>query len=119
MAAKSAVTMLKVADMDRAVAFYRDGLGLIVKSHMPYWSDLLCGGSRIALHPGGDGARRDSGLNFEVDDLETECARCAAAGGAIERPPEDRPSEYIRIATVRDPEGNAFYLVQPLGEWSS
>lgn len=115
MSVKAAVMMLRVTDMDRALAFYRDGLGLDVKMHMPFWSELTCGAARLALHPGGDGARRDSGINFEVDDLAADCARCAAAGGVIEAPPEDRPKEYISIATARDPDGNVFYLVQPLG----
>lgn len=117
MAVKSALIMLNVVEMDRAVAFYRDGLGLGVAMQMPFWSELTCGAQRIALHPGGDGARRDSGINFAVDDLEAECARCAAAGGVIEAPPEERPRQKIKIATARDPEGNVFYLVQELGGW--
>jgi catechol 2,3-dioxygenase-like lactoylglutathione lyase family enzyme len=115
MSVKSAVTMLNVADIDRAVAFYRDGLGLHVVTHTPHWSELTAGPARIALHPGGNGARKDSGINFEVDDLEADCARCASVGGVIEKAPEHRPSQRISIATVRDPEGNVFYLAQPLG----
>src|SRR5262245_19182563 len=103
MSVKSAVMMLNVADMDRAVAFYRDGLGLNVKMHMPFWSELTCGQARLALHPGSDRQRRDSGINFEVDDLEADCARCAAAGGVIEKAPEHRPNQRISIATARDP----------------
>ena len=116
MALKSAVMMLNVADMDRAVAFYRDGLGLEVAFQTPYWSEMRCGAARIALHPGGDGSRRECGINFEVDNLEADVARCAAAGGVIEKAPEHRASQKISIATARDPEGNVFYLVQPLGE---
>jgi catechol-2,3-dioxygenase len=49
MSVKSAVTMLNVADIDRAVAFYRDGLGLHVVTHTPHWSELTAGPARIAL----------------------------------------------------------------------
>jgi predicted enzyme related to lactoylglutathione lyase len=118
MAAKNARFMLWVADMDRALAFYRDGLGLAVRMHNPFWSELDCGGARIALHPGAKGEPRDTGVNFAVDDLDAEVARAAQAGAVIERGPEERPQEFIRIAHVRDTEGNLIYLVQPLGEWA-
>jgi predicted enzyme related to lactoylglutathione lyase len=108
--------MFEVVDMDRAVAFYRDGLGLSVAMHTPYWSEVRAGDSRIALHPGGKGERRDTGVNFQVDDLDADCARCVASGAVMEAAPEHRPSQRISIATLRDPEGNAFYLVQPLGQ---
>lgn len=116
MSVRSAITTLTVTDMNRAVAFYREGLGLGVNMHTPHWSELTCGTARISLHPGGNGQRRDSGINFEVDDLNADCARCASAGGIIEQGPEHRPSQRISIAAARDPEGNVFYLVQPLGD---
>jgi catechol 2,3-dioxygenase-like lactoylglutathione lyase family enzyme len=40
-----------VDDMDRAVAFYRDKLGLRVRSASPYWSEFETGSVTLALHP--------------------------------------------------------------------
>lgn len=43
--------MITVADMDRAVRFYRDVLGLPVKSQSRGWSEIDVGGTTVGLHP--------------------------------------------------------------------
>lgn len=40
-----------VADMDKAVAFYRDTFGLTVKFATPFWSEFDTGAVTLALHP--------------------------------------------------------------------
>jgi|TARA_B100000809_G_scaffold245549_1_gene272633 catechol 2,3-dioxygenase-like lactoylglutathione lyase family enzyme len=40
--------MLMVQDMDRAVAFYRDVVGLKVNSQSPMWSELAHGDAVVA-----------------------------------------------------------------------
>ncbi len=40
-----------VADMGRAVAFYRDVIGLPLKYESPGWSEFTTGGTTFALHP--------------------------------------------------------------------
>ena len=40
-----------VADMERAVAFYRDTLGLPLKFASPHWSEFDTGETTLALHP--------------------------------------------------------------------
>src|SRR5436305_10321854 len=40
-----------VADMDQAVAFYRDTLGLELKFNSPFWSEFATGDTTLALHP--------------------------------------------------------------------
>jgi len=60
-----------VADMDRAVRFYRDLLGLPLKFQSPGWSELETGDTVLALHPASDknlaGAVE---LGFNVPDLD-------------------------------------------------
>jgi len=43
-----------VADMDKAVKFYRDVLGLQVKFESPGWSEFGTGKTTLALHPASD-----------------------------------------------------------------
>ena len=43
-----------VADMDRAIAFYRDKLGLDLKFQSPFWSEFATGETVLALHPASD-----------------------------------------------------------------
>jgi lactoylglutathione lyase len=40
-----------VADMDRAVKFYRDVLGLPLKFQSTGWSEFVTGETTLALHP--------------------------------------------------------------------
>jgi len=40
-----------VADMDKAVKFHRDVLGLKVKFESPGWSEFATGETTLALHP--------------------------------------------------------------------
>jgi catechol 2,3-dioxygenase-like lactoylglutathione lyase family enzyme len=68
-----------VDDMDQAVAFYKDTLGLAIESQMADWNELDGGSVTIALRrfrssPEGRpelGVGAGATLVFEVDDLET------------------------------------------------
>jgi catechol 2,3-dioxygenase-like lactoylglutathione lyase family enzyme len=40
-----------VNDMDSAVAFYRDKLGLTLGFTSPFWSEFETGETKLALHP--------------------------------------------------------------------
>jgi predicted enzyme related to lactoylglutathione lyase len=106
--------MLMVADMGRAVAFYRDTFGLRPTMQTPFWSELAFGDAVLALHGGGSGTGRETGLGLEVDDLDAACSAVQAHGGQVVREPQDRPEEQIRLATVADTEGNQFSLGQAL-----
>jgi catechol 2,3-dioxygenase-like lactoylglutathione lyase family enzyme len=60
-----------VADMDKAVKFYRDVLGLKVKFESPEWSEFVTGETTLALHPASD--KNPAGkveLGFTVPDVE-------------------------------------------------
>ncbi|HEX9259381.1 MAG TPA: VOC family protein [Acidimicrobiales bacterium] len=114
MAVTKAYFMLMVADMDRAVAFYRDAVGLALRFQSPEWTELSWGEAFIALHGGRpDSERAHTGLGFEVDDLDGFVGSLSAAGAAVVMPPSNRPGEPIRLATIADPDGNVFNLAQP------
>ncbi len=106
--------MVMVADMDRAIRFYRDVFGLQVGYRTPDWSELGSGGATVALHGGGSSQARDTGLGFYVDDLDAACAAVTQGGGAIVKPPAARPGEPIRLAIVEDTEGNRLSLAEPV-----
>jgi predicted enzyme related to lactoylglutathione lyase len=107
--------MLMAQDMDRAVAFYRDVIGLEPGYVSPHWSELRFGDAIVALHGGGSGHFHETGLSFQVEDLDAAVAEVTAGGGTIRNPPESRPGEPIRLVELTDPEGNGFMLSQYLG----
>jgi lactoylglutathione lyase len=59
-----------VADMDKAVAFHRDTLGLTLRFASPFWSEFATGDVTLALHPASN--ENPAGkvqLGFAVEDV--------------------------------------------------
>jgi predicted enzyme related to lactoylglutathione lyase len=107
--------MHMVQNMGRAVSFYRDVLGLKVAFESPEWTELTFGTAIVALHGGGGGAYRKTGLSVQVRDIVSACKEIEAGGGKISLAPQIRPGEPIKLAEVMDTEGNAFSLTQYVG----
>ncbi len=106
--------ILWVADMDRAIGFWKGVVGLGSRLETPYWTELTHGTTVIALHSGGDGSFRATGLGLQVEDVEAACTEITAAGGSVRNPPVVREQEGIKLAEVTDPEGNGFALSELL-----
>jgi lactoylglutathione lyase len=93
-----------VSDMDAAVAFYRDALGLKLGFQSPFWSEFETGETRLALHPAS--AENPAGsvqLGLGSENLDRFHADAQARGIAFTSPPTDMHG--TRIARFRDPEG--------------
>jgi predicted enzyme related to lactoylglutathione lyase len=95
-----------VADMDRAVAFYRDTLGLPLKFASPHWSEFATGETTLALHPASE--KNPAGkieLGFGVPDLENFHEQMTSKGVAFSMPPtkQDFGGELARFV---DSEGS-------------
>ena len=103
--------MLMVGDMARAMRFYTEAFAVSVVISSPYWSEFTVAGTTVALHPGGTG-QTNTGLGFEVKDLDAALQRTTDGGGKITSPPRDRPEERIRIAQIADTEGNLITVAE-------
>ena len=101
--------------VDDKAAFWRDVIGLELTLDSPYWSELTRGDAIVALHGGGSGERNPTGLSLQVSDVEAACAEAQAGGATVERAPEQREGEPIKLAELVDPEGNTFMLTQYVG----
>ena len=106
------VLILMAQDMNRAVAFYQDVVGLSLILHQGNWAELGGEDAVIALHGGGDGKYRPTGLVFTVVDVGAACEEVIAGGGRVVTPAENRDGAGIILAHMADPEGNGFSLVQ-------
>jgi predicted enzyme related to lactoylglutathione lyase len=84
MVKKISTVLCQVADMDRAVAFYRDQLGLAPGMVTKWWSTFPIGDVQIGLHPPFEGADQAPGrgwiLGVEVDDLRALRANLESSG---------------------------------------
>ncbi|HTQ11224.1 MAG TPA: VOC family protein [Fimbriimonadaceae bacterium] len=80
-----AMALCQVSDMNRAVGFYRDALGMTPGIQSPYWSELTLGDFKIGLHPpfkeGPTEVGRGWILGIAADDLRALRATVESAGG--------------------------------------
>jgi len=77
-----------VGDMDLAVRFYRDVLGLPLKFQSPGWSEFATGETSLALHPASE--KNPAGtieLGFNVANLEKFHQQMSARGIQFSMPP--------------------------------
>ncbi|MCB1554329.1 MAG: VOC family protein [Xanthomonadales bacterium] len=77
-----------VADMDAAVAFYRDRLGLPLRYATPHWSEFDTGATTLALHPAS--AEHPAGtcqVGFRVADIDAFHAEHAGQDIRFTSPP--------------------------------
>jgi catechol 2,3-dioxygenase-like lactoylglutathione lyase family enzyme len=126
MSLRVATVALVVDDYDRAIAFYRDALGL------PLVADTDMGGGKrwvLVGYPGGarlllakaDGPRQEAaignqtggrvGFFLETDDFERDYAAFVARGVTFREAPRYEP--YGVVAVFEDPFGNSWDLIQP------
>ncbi|MEM7600679.1 MAG: VOC family protein, partial [Verrucomicrobiota bacterium] len=106
---------IEAAQMDRAVAFYRDVLGFEEVSVSPYWSELSHGGAILGIHGGGDELPKPTGLSIQYEDVSFAYDSAISAGATGLMNPEQREGEPIMLASIRDPEGNEIMLTQFAG----
>jgi lactoylglutathione lyase len=132
-------TMVRVTDIERSLAFYRDALGLEVLSRRDHEAGrytlvfLAAPGNHEAQveltynWPDADGKAETYGggrnfghLAYAVEDIYAACARLQEHGVTINRPPRDG-----RMAFVRSPDGISIELLQaggakaPAEPWTS
>lgn len=114
-------TMVRVADLDESLRFYRDALGLqVVRTHevpqgkftLVYLAAPGDEQAQIELTYNWDEHNYTGGRNFghvayAVDDIYAACERLQSHGVTISRPPRDG-----YMAFVRSPDGISVELLQ-------
>ena len=102
---KLAYAIKYVADMNRAVKFYRDVLGLQLKFESPEWSEFATGETTLALHPAT--AKHSAGaveLGFTVIDIQNSYQELSVKGVRFTMPPTKQDFGGV-LAQFVDSEG--------------
>jgi len=136
-------TGIAVSDLEKALHFYQDLLGLKVVKGMEESSDYIdkisklkgvkvttvklaaADGNLIELlyyhsHPRKAVTARDiceigvSHVAFTVEDLDAEYQRLSEAGVNFNSSPQNSPDGYAKVAFCRDPDGALIELVEVL-----
>ncbi|MBF6437205.1 VOC family protein [Nocardia cyriacigeorgica] len=106
--------LLRPADYDRTLTFYRDDLGLAIAREYPGGTVFFAGQSliEIAGHGGSDGSSSfDGAIWLQVRDVSAAAVELTLKGVSIERAPVQEPWGLIEM-WVRDPDGVAIVLVE-------
>lgn len=109
---------ITVSDVGRALAFYRDILGLsFLFSPGPQLAFLKAGEVRLMLStPQGAGqVGANSILYFRTSDIEKTHAAMIERGAASERAPQlaaKMPDHELWLSFIRDPDGNLVGLME-------
>ena len=115
--------ILYVEDLERAIAFYTDRLGLELKLRGDGYAEFLTEGTKFgmferaklpeligrdAVGPGPDGE-----VLFIVDDVDAEVDRLLSTGATVLSGPTERPWGH-RTAHLADPDGHVVELAQEI-----
>jgi predicted enzyme related to lactoylglutathione lyase len=106
---------LTVQDMPRAVAFYRDILGLRYLFEATGMAFFDCNGVRLMLSVADKpDSTYGSIIYYQTDEIETAAAGMQARGVKFEAPPRmiaKMPDHDLWMAFLRDTEGNLLALM--------
>ena len=108
---------LSVEQLDRAIAFYRDVLGLrFLFQAPPGLAFFDCGGTRLMLALPEPGERPSTSvLYYEVVDIEAAAAALTARGATFTEPPHviaRLGTKDLWMGFLKDSEGNLLGITQ-------
>ena len=114
--------ILYVADLDRALGFYRTLLGVEGERRSETYAEILLANAKLGFYlrdalpdligrPGGSGPEAE--VVFVVDDVDGEADRLRVAGVRILTGPVDRPWGH-RTLHLEDPDGHVVELAQEI-----
>ena len=110
-----------VTDIERAVAFYQEDLGLSLTKRGSFGAEFLEGGAHLGVHPAvHEDARalvgRHTGITFRVENLLDFCERLHERGVRFLNEPTQQ--SWGIMAMIADPDGNVIALWEnpPPGE---
>ena len=110
---------LSVTNIDRAVAFYRDLVGLKFLFQFPNLAFFDCGGVRLMLDiPEEEGGERHSSvLYFKVSQIEEAFQMLTSRGVPFDEKPHliaRMPDHELWMAFFRDPDKNILALMSEI-----
>lgn len=98
-------------DIARGKAWYRDVLGREPYFDEAFYVGFSVGGFELGLIPGGEPGLSGVQVYWGVVDAATELARLVALGAEVHEPVKD-VGDGIKVASVRDPFGNRFCIIE-------
>ena len=110
---------INVHDLDRAVAFYRDALGMKLRFETGGMAFFDCGGIRLMLGPASSPEFDHPGsiIYYKVDDIQATHAAMVSKGVEFIAAPHlvaRLPDHDLWLGFFKDPEGNTLALMSEM-----
>ncbi len=106
--------ILLVSNMEKSIKFYRDTLGLQLKSKSKEWTEFIKDGTVIALHPAKKKSMLGSGtgmlVGFMVSDMEAVVKELKSKRVKFFKTP--REESFGKHAIIEDPDGHLISIAE-------
>lgn len=111
---KVGAVILLVSSMERSVKFYKETLGLPIKTKSKDWTEFFSSGTVLALHP----AKKKSAIKaasgmlvgFEVSDLDASVKKLKEKKVKFYKKPKQEP--FGKHAIIQDPDGHLVSIAE-------
>lgn len=103
-----------ISDLEQAKSWYAEALGKAPYFDQPFYVGFTVGGFELGLDPDMASVTPGAGgveVYWGVENADTELERLVALGATVLAPVHD-VGDGIRLASVADPFGNAFGIIE-------
>ena len=109
---KVGAVILLVSNMDRAIKFYRDTLGLVVKKISDEWTEFFTSGTVLALHPAKTKVKHNPNMlvGFMVSDLDSIANSLRSKNIKFFKEPKEE--SFGKHAIIEDPDGHLISIAE-------
>jgi len=111
---KIGAVILLVSNMEKSTRFYRDTLGIPVKTKSKDWTEFFNKDTVLALHPAKKKSRIKPGsgmlVGFEVSDLDSTVKNLEEKKVKFFKKPKQEP--FGKHAIVQDPDGHLVSIAE-------
>lgn len=106
--------ILIVSEMEKSLVFYKDILGLPIKSQSEAWTEFFVNGTVLALHPAENKSKLKTGISiligFMVSDLETNVKKLKENKVKFFKEAKEEP--FGKHAIIEDPDGHLISIAE-------
>ena len=111
---KVGAVILLVSNMEKSVKFYRDTLGLKIKTKSKDWTEFFNNDTVLALHPARKKGSLKTGsgmlVGFEVGDLDSTVKALKGKKVKFFKRPKEEP--FGKHAIIQDPDGHLISIAE-------
>ena len=111
---KVGAVILLVSNMEKSVKFYRDTLGLPIKTKSNDWAEFFNNDTVLALHPAKKKNKIKTGsgmlVGFEVGDFDSTIKKLKEKRIRFFKKPKEEP--FGRHAIIQDPDGHLISIAE-------